>query len=202
MIYVVLAISLPDFQWKLCNLSSQSPRCVSCQPSSCFWFQTNIFLAMSFSMALGITRVRFFLSSTSTMASKRAGSKDTVESENGDAIEKLSMSLPIYEHTKLFIDKEIKMKWKDINDTFSSTFEENLEDCRVYFNIQKSGLYWIACTYLAFHARTWSTGLSRIVIQRKWCWDVLLEHVFLPSGWRNFRRCITCHVWRSRWIHP
>lgn len=60
------------------------------------------------------------------------------------------MSLPIYEDTKLFIDKEIKIKWQDINDIFPGTFEENLEDHRVYVIIHKSGLYRVACRYPAF----------------------------------------------------
>jgi len=75
------------------------------------------------------------------MASKREGLKDTVESATRDVVEKVSMSLPIYEDTKLFIDKDIKMKWKDINDTFLGTFEEDLEDRRVYVNIHKFALY-------------------------------------------------------------
>lgn len=66
---------------------------------------------MSVVMSLGIIGVRLPLSITSTMASKRAGSKDTIESATGDAVEKVSMRLPIYEDTKLFIDKDIKMKW-------------------------------------------------------------------------------------------
>jgi len=60
------------------------------------------------------------------------------------------MIFHIYEDTKLFIGKEIKMKWQDINDTFSSIFEVNVEDCRVYVNIHKSRLYWIAYRYPAF----------------------------------------------------
>ena len=52
------------------------------------------------------------------MASKRAASKDTVGSETRDAVEQVSMGLPVYEDTKLVIDRNIKMKWKDINDTF------------------------------------------------------------------------------------
>lgn len=60
------------------------------------------------------------------------------------------MSLPIYEDTKLFIDKEINMKWQDMNGTFLGTFEENLEDRRVYVNIHKSGLYRISCRCLTF----------------------------------------------------
>jgi len=45
------------------------------------------------------------------MASKRAGSKDIIESATGDAVEQVSMSLLIYEDTKLSIEKYIKMKW-------------------------------------------------------------------------------------------
>ena len=85
-------------------------------------------------MSPGITGVRISLSSTSTMASKREGSKET--SATGDAIEQVSMSLPFYEDTKLFIDRDIKMKGKDINDTLLGTFEEHLEDRRVYVNLQ------------------------------------------------------------------
>ena len=39
------------------------------------------------------------------------------------------------------------MKWQDNNDTFSCTFEEDLEDHRVYVNIHKSSLYKIAYKY-------------------------------------------------------
>lgn len=60
------------------------------------------------------------------------------------------MSLPIYEDNKLFIDKEIKISWQDINNIFSSTFEENLEDHRVYVNTHKSGLYGVTCRYPTF----------------------------------------------------
>lgn len=90
------------------------------------------------------------LSSTGTMASKRVGSKDIVESATGDVIEQVSMSLPIYEDTKLFIDKDIRMKWHNIKDTFLGTFEENMEDHRVYANIHKSDLYQISCRYPMF----------------------------------------------------
>lgn len=101
-------------------------------------------------MSPSITGVHQSLSSTCTMASKRAGSKDTIKSTIGDVVEQVSMSLPIYEDIKLFIEKEIKIKWQDINDIFLGTFEENMEDCRVYVNIHKSGLYRVACRYLAF----------------------------------------------------
>jgi len=60
------------------------------------------------------------------------------------------MILPIYEDTKLLIDKEIKIKWQDINNIFLGTFDENLEERRVYVNIHKSRFYQIACKYLKF----------------------------------------------------
>ena len=60
------------------------------------------------------------------------------------------MSFLIYEDTKLVADRDIKMKWFDINNTFSGTFEEDLEDRRVYVNIHKSGLYRITCRYPVF----------------------------------------------------
>lgn len=45
------------------------------------------------------------------MASKRVGSKDTIGSAIGDVVEQVSMSLPIYNDTKLLIDKNIMLKW-------------------------------------------------------------------------------------------
>ncbi len=83
---------------------------------------------MIVSMSPGIAGVCPSLNGIGIMASKREGSKDTIESETGDAFEQVSMSLPIYEDTKLFIDNGIKTKWQDINDTFSGTFEEDRED--------------------------------------------------------------------------
>ena len=85
-----------------------------------------------------------------SMASKRSESKDIVESATGDAVEQASMSFPIYEDTKLIVDKDIKLKWQEVNDAFVGTFGEDLEDFQVYANIHKSGLYWIACTYPVF----------------------------------------------------
>lgn len=84
------------------------------------------------------------------MASKRAGSKDTIESIIGDVVEQVSMSLPIYEDTRLFIEKDIKITWKDINNTFGSNIEEKLEDRQVYVKIHKLGLYKLACRYPVF----------------------------------------------------
>ena len=66
---------------------------------------------MSVSMSLGITSVHLSLNSTSTKAFKRAESKDNVESTTGFAAKQVSMRLPTYEDIKLFIDKDIKMKW-------------------------------------------------------------------------------------------
>lgn len=67
-----------------------------------------------------------FPSNIGTMASKIGGSKDTNECATGDGVEQVSMSLHIYEDTNFFIETNINMKWKDINDTFSGTFEEDL----------------------------------------------------------------------------
>lgn len=114
------------------------------------WFSTDIVLAMSVALSLGITSVHSSLSSTGTMVSKRVRSKDIVESATGDAVEQVSMSLLIYKDTELFIAKEIKMKWQDINYTFLGTFQENLENRRDYVNMHKFGLYQIACWYLVF----------------------------------------------------
>ena len=59
-------------------------------------------------------------------------------------------SLSIYEDTKLILEKDIKLKWKEVNDAFPSTFGEDLEDHQVYVNIHKSDLYQIACRYPVF----------------------------------------------------
>lgn len=72
------------------------------------------------------------------MASKRVVSKDTIEIATGDVVEKMSIGLTIYEDTNLFKYKEKKIKWQDINNIFSCTFEKKLEDQRVYVNIHKS----------------------------------------------------------------
>ena len=75
------------------------------------------------------------------MASKRAGSKDTNGSATRAAIKRVSASLLIYEDTKLILDKDIKLKWQEVNDAFTGTFGEDLEDRQVYMNINKCGLY-------------------------------------------------------------
>lgn len=62
------------------------------------------------------------------MGSKRAGLKDTDGSATGVAIKRMSSSLLIYGDTKLILDKDIKMKWKEVNDAFIGTFLEDLKD--------------------------------------------------------------------------
>lgn len=57
------------------------------------------------------------------------------------------MNLPVYEDMYLFIEKDMKITWKEIKDIFQSTFKE---DRQVYVNIYKSGLYRVACRNLAF----------------------------------------------------
>ena len=39
------------------------------------------------------------------MASKRDASKEIVESSNGDTVEQVLVSLPVYANTQLFIEK-------------------------------------------------------------------------------------------------
>lgn len=60
------------------------------------------------------------------------------------------MSLLVYTDTHLFIEKDIKISWQDINTIFADGFEENLEDRQVYVNIHKLGLYKVACMYHVF----------------------------------------------------
>ncbi len=78
------------------------------------------------------------------MASKRAGSKEIVESSTRDVVEQVTMSLPIYANTHIVIEKDIKITWQDINTVFGRNFEENLEDLHAYVNIHKSRLYKVA----------------------------------------------------------
>jgi len=105
---------------------------------------------MNVTMSPCIAHVHPSLSSLGSMASKRAWSKDTDESATGDAVEQVFMIFLIYEDTNLLVGKDIKLKWQDINDAFLGAFGEDLEDCKVYVNIHKYGLYQIAFCYLAF----------------------------------------------------
>lgn len=81
------------------------------------------------------------------MASRREGSKDTIISAIGVVVEWVSASLPIYEDTKLVLNKNIKLKWQEVNNAFAGTFGKDLKDFQVNVNIHKSDLYWIACRY-------------------------------------------------------
>lgn len=62
------------------------------------------------------------------MASKRRGSQETDGVAAGTSIEQVSSSLPIYEDIKLYLDKDIKLKCQEVNETFTGTFGEDLED--------------------------------------------------------------------------
>lgn len=68
------------------------------------------FLAMHVVMSLDLVGVLPPLSSLGSMASKRERSKDTHKSAIGGVVERVSTSLPIYEDTKLIVDKDIKPK--------------------------------------------------------------------------------------------
>ena len=87
---------------------------------------------------------RYFRCSSVSMASRRKRSQDTDGNAAGAAAEQVSSSLSIYEDTKLYLDKDIKLKWKEVNETFADTFGEDLKDCQVYVNIHKFGLYQIS----------------------------------------------------------
>lgn len=106
------------------------------------------FLAMHVALSPYLEGVCLPLSSLGSMASKRVGSKDTDGSAIGAAVERVSTSLPIYEDTKMIVDKDIKLKWQEFNEAFAGTFEEDLEDHQVYVNIHKSSLYRITFRYL------------------------------------------------------
>lgn len=84
---------------------------------------------MNVTMYLYVVGVHPSLNSLGSMVSKRVGSKDTDGSKNGGAVEGVSMSLLIYEDTKLIVDKDIKLKWQEFNDAFLDTFGEDLEEC-------------------------------------------------------------------------
>lgn len=56
----------------------------------------------------------------------------------------------MYTNTHLFIQKDIKITWKDITNTFSGTFKENMDDWQVYVNIHKLGLFKVACRFPVF----------------------------------------------------
>jgi len=88
---------------------------------------TDRFLAMHVSSSLDLLGFHPPLSSSGSMASKKTGSKDTYESATRAAVERASLSLLIYEDTKLIVDKDIKLKWKEVNDTFTSTFREDIK---------------------------------------------------------------------------
>ena len=68
-------------------------------------FKTNRFLAMHVAMSLDIVGLHPSLNSSVSMASKRAGSKDTNQSTTRTIVERVSMSFLIYEETKLIIEK-------------------------------------------------------------------------------------------------
>lgn len=110
----------------------------------------DIFLAMHVALSPYISGVHLALRSIGPMASKRTGSKDTDGSATGAAVEQMFACLLIYEDGKLFLDKDINLKWKEVNEAFAGTFEEDFEHYQVYVNIHKSGLYQIACRYPAF----------------------------------------------------
>jgi len=73
---------------------------------------------MHITLSLDLSRVHLPLDSLGSIASKRAGSKDTDGSATGEMVERVSASLLIYEDTKIILDKDINLKWQEVNDAF------------------------------------------------------------------------------------
>jgi len=84
---------------------------------------------------------KHFRFSSVSLSSKRIGSQDTDGVAAGAVVGQGSSTLSIYEDTMLYLEKDIKLKWKEVNETFAGSFGEYLEYCWVYMNIQKSALY-------------------------------------------------------------
>lgn len=80
------------------------------------------------------------LSILGSMISKGAGSKETNGNSTGAVVERVSIIMFIYEDTKLIMDKDIKLKWQEVNDVFVGIFGEYLEDYQVYVNIHEFSL--------------------------------------------------------------
>lgn len=58
---------------------------------------------------------------------KRTESQDTSGVAAGRTVEQVSSSLSRYEDIKLYLDKEIKLKWQEVNEAFTNTFGEDLK---------------------------------------------------------------------------
>ena len=77
------------------------------------------------------------------------------------------MSFLMYIDTHFFIKKDIKITWKDINTIFTCSFDENLEDRKVYVNIHKSRLYKVAFRYPVFPCVDVIHWISHTLIRRR-----------------------------------
>lgn len=62
-----------------------------------------------------------FKCSSVLMDSKRIGSQGTDGVACRVDIEKVSSSVLIYRDTKLYLDEDIKIKWQEVNKTFTDT---------------------------------------------------------------------------------
>lgn len=58
------------------------------------------------------------------MASKRASSKETIQSSTRESVEQISFDLPFYLDTQVFIKKGSTLTWQQIKDTFVENFKE------------------------------------------------------------------------------
>lgn len=65
---------------------------------------------------------------TTNMEPKRVASKGTVESSTGEEVEHMSINIPVYVDSQLFIEKGTKLTWQQIKDNFAEDFKGDLED--------------------------------------------------------------------------
>lgn len=170
-------------------------------PWICFGFRWQI-SRHACCLSLDLLGVHLSLSSTRSMASKRTRSQDTDANAAGTTVEWVSSSIPIYEDTKLYLARNIKLKWKEVNETFAGTFEEGLKDVRCTWTFTS-----LACTGLhantpRSHARTWYTGLSLTLILRWWPWAMLVGWSLQTYGHKITMRCIRYQsLWLSWRLH-
>ena len=76
---------------------------------------------------------------------RQAASKEASKNSTKEAVECSKPTIPILLDTYFFIDKSIKISWKDIKDAFiQKEFPENLEDREVYINIKRFKIHRVA----------------------------------------------------------
>jgi len=63
------------------------------------------------------------------MTPKRHISKDTIKSSTGEAVESTPIYLSFYLETQLFVERELDITWKKVNEILLvRTFKEDMEN--------------------------------------------------------------------------